>query len=101
MHGILNRGMRTPRHLMWAVIPLLLLLPVLGMTVSDAVRWTASDFIIATLLLVTGAGAAELVLRLSRGSRTRLVGLTGVALALALIWGELAVGLFGSPWAGS
>jgi hypothetical protein len=36
---------------------------------------------------------------LSKKTKTSLI--LGVLLLFLLVWGELAVGLFGSPWAGN
>ncbi|GGW80339.1 hypothetical protein [Salegentibacter mishustinae] len=87
------------------VIPLivgaLLLIPFIAMQFSSEVAWTASDFIImGILLLVTGLGI-DLVLRKVSSSKNRLI-MGGIILAVFfMIWAELAVGVFGTPFAGS
>lgn len=79
----------------------ILAIPLVAMPFTNEVDWTLSDFIIAgTLLLSTGL-AVELVIRnLKTGTRRTLI-LVIILLALFLIWAELAVGIFGTPFAGS
>jgi hypothetical protein len=52
------------------------------------------------LLLGTGL-LCELVMRKVKNIKTRLAICGVILLALLIIWIELAVGLFGSPFAGS
>ncbi|MBZ9631223.1 hypothetical protein LB465_10575 [Salegentibacter sp. LM13S] len=83
------------------IVGMLLLIPLIAMQFSNEVVWTASDFIImGILLLVTGLGI-NLVLRKVSSSKNRLI-IGGIVLAVFfVIWAELAVGIFGSPFAGS
>jgi uncharacterized membrane protein YgdD (TMEM256/DUF423 family) len=79
----------------------ILLVPLVAMRFTREVNWTALDFAAAGILL---AGIGSLYVLLTRKLRTvpqrRLIG-GGLLLTLALIWAELAVGIFGSPIAGS
>jgi hypothetical protein len=79
----------------------LLLIPLIGMQFSDEVNWTLSDFIVAGVLLLGTGLLCELVLRKVRKTKHRIALCIGILLVLAVIWIELAVGLFGSPFAGS
>lgn len=83
------------------IIGALLLIPYIAMQFSSEVVWTASDFIImGILLLVTGLGI-DLVWRKVSSSKNRLI-MGGIILAVFfMIWAELAVGVFGTPFAGS
>ncbi len=83
------------------IVGALLLIPFIAMQFSTEVVWTASDFIImGILLLLTGLGI-DLVLRKVSSTQNRLL-ISGIILAVFfLIWAELAVGIFGSPFAGS
>jgi VIT1/CCC1 family predicted Fe2+/Mn2+ transporter len=77
-----------------AVTTLLLLLPLIAMQFTSEVRWGPGDFLAAgCLLFVTGAGMA-LVSRYVKHKvhRVALIGL--LALGLAIVWAELAVGIF-------
>jgi peptidoglycan/LPS O-acetylase OafA/YrhL len=82
-------------------IAILLLIPFTAMQLTDEVNWSPFDFTVAGILLLGTALTAELILRKVKNTRKRIV-LCGVLLAaLFLIWVELAVGLFGTPFAGS
>jgi hypothetical protein len=78
----------------------ILLVPLVAMQFTRAVRWTAADFLVATMLLL-GAGFAFEILsrRFTRRGRV-FVGIT-VGVVMAIVWLELAVGVFGTPWAGT
>jgi hypothetical protein len=94
--------MKTNRFLIiLLIVGALLLIPFIAMQFSSEVVWTASDFIImGILLLVTGLGI-DIVLRKVSSSKNRLI-MGGIILALFfMIWAELAVGVFGTPFAGS
>jgi hypothetical protein len=82
-------------------VAILLLIPFIAMKFTGEVAWSLSDFAIAAVLL-TGTGLlCELVLR--RISRTgyRIALCVALLTILALVWIELAVGIFGTPFAGS
>ncbi len=73
---------------------LLLLLPAVAMLFTDQVAWGPGDFLIAGLLLF-GAGAAAVTgLRHVNGTGQRVALVLAVAFGLAVVWAELAVGLF-------
>jgi hypothetical protein len=79
----------------------ILLVPLVAMRFTGEVNWSPLDFIVAGLLL---AGIGSLFVLLTRKLRTapqrRAIG-GGLLLTLVLVWAELAVGIFGSPIAGS
>lgn len=83
-------------------LPLVLLsIPLFGNLFSNEVNWSASDFLVAGILLFETAFVINLVrTRINKESRRVLISIF-ILLALALIWLELAVGIFGSPLAGS
>lgn len=72
---------------------LLLLLPLLAMQFTREVNWTPLDFAVAWLLLSAAGTGVVLALRRWRGMR-RVVAVAAVLLAAALLWAELAVGVF-------
>jgi hypothetical protein len=82
-------------------VALLLLIPFIAMQFTDEVRWSLFDFIVAgVLLLVTGL-TCEFVMRKVKKIAYRIA-ICGALLAiLLLLWIELAVGIFGTPFAGS
>ncbi|GGG13133.1 hypothetical protein [Pontibacter amylolyticus] len=79
----------------------LLLIPLIAMQFTSEVDWDLRDFVIMGILLLGTGLAAELVLRKVKNTESRLVLIGLILLALFLIWAELAVGIFGTPFAGS
>ena len=79
----------------------LLLIPFLAMKFTDEVKWTAVDFITAGVLLFGTGLTCELVMRKVKTVRYRIAICAAILLVLFLIWAELAVGLFGTRFAGS
>jgi len=84
-----------------ASVILILLIPFTAMQFTEEVNWSLSDFIAAGVLLLGTGLLCELVLRLVKQTRYRIVLIAILLVVLALIWIELAVGLFGTPLAGS
>lgn len=82
-------------------VGLLLLIPLIGMQFSNEVNWTLSDFIVAGVLLLGAGLAFEIIMRTIRKKQTRLLLIVIMAAILLLTWAELAVGVFGTPFAGS
>jgi len=82
-------------------IVLILLMPLIGMQFSNEVHWTLSDFIVAAVLLVGSGLLCEFILRQVKTRKHRILLLISVIVLLLVIWIELAVGLFGTPFAGS
>jgi len=80
---------------------LLLLTPLVAMQFSTGVDWKPLDFIIAAILLYGTGLSCELVMRKVRSTKSRLLICGAILLALFLVWAELAVGVFGTPLAGS
>lgn len=83
-------------------LPLALLcIPLLGNVLSKEFNWSASDFLVAGALLFTTAFMINLVRSKIKKQSHRILICIVILLTLALIWAELAVGIFGSPFAGS
>ena len=80
---------------------LLLFIPLIGMNFTDEFDWSLSDFIVAGLLLLVFSLTANfIVLRISNRMR-RVFFMTILLILFLLVWAELAVGIFGTPFAGS
>lgn len=79
----------------------LLLIPLIAMSFTNDVNWKIFDFLVAGILLIGTGLTLEFILRKIKTLRFRI--LFGIALfaLLFLIWAELAVGIFGTPFAGS
>ncbi len=82
-------------------VTVLLLIPLIAMQFSDEVKWSVFDFVVAGVLLLSAAFSIEFVLRKINKKETRIVLLIIILLALIMVWLELAVGIFGTPLAGS
>ncbi len=82
-------------------VVILLLIPLIAMQFTNEVKWDLSDFVImGSLLLGTGL-LCEMVMRKVKKIEYRIAICVVILVALFLIWAELAVGIFGSPFAGS
>ena len=80
---------------------LLLFIPLIGMNFTDEFDWSLSDFIVAGLLLLVFSLTDNfIVLRISNRNR-RVFFMTILLILFLLVWAELAVGIFGTPFAGS
>ncbi len=80
---------------------LILMIPLVSMQFTSEVDWKLNDFIIMGVLLTTVGLIFEFVVNKIRDTRSKIIaGLILLAVFL-LIWGELAVGIFGTPFAGS
>ncbi len=93
---------KNQRNIVLFSIPFVLLsIPFIAMQFSKEVNWTLSDFAIAGFILFGTAFTINLILEKLKSTKSRLI-LILIALAiLFLVWIELAVGIFGSPFAGS
>jgi len=79
---------------------ILLLIPLIAMQFTDEVNWGLFDFIIAGALLLSTGLLFELIMRKVKTVNYRIAISLILLLALLLIWAELAVGIFGTPFAG-
>ena len=82
-------------------VALLLLIPFIAMQFTNEVNWTVFDFMVAGVLLLGTGLLCELVIRKVKNIKYRLAICGVILIALLLIWIELAVGIFGTPFAGS
>ncbi|MEN3278598.1 MAG: hypothetical protein V7631_4388 [Massilia sp.] len=79
----------------------ILLVPLVAMQFTREVNWTLSDFVIAGVLLMGTSLLLDLAARKIRTRKSRLITIGAIALGFVFVWAELAVGLVGSPFAGS
>jgi hypothetical protein len=80
---------------------ILLSIPFFAMQFTDEVDWKLFDFIIMGILLFGTGLLCELVLRIVKSIKYRIIICAAVLFIFFLIWAELAVGIFGTPFAGS
>ena len=82
-------------------VAILLLIPLIAMQFTDEVNWTLLDFIVAGILLLGTGFICELVIKKVKKTAYRIAFCLSILIALLLIWAELAVGIFGTPLAGT
>jgi hypothetical protein len=82
-------------------ITFVLLLPAVAMRFTDEVSWTLFDFVVAGGLLLSAGLTFEFFARRARSRRSRVIAGVAILAVLVVVWLELAVGIFGSPLAGS
>lgn len=93
-------GSYPPATALLYVAPVVALLVFLVLDVVGGVNWTAGDFIVVAVLLFGAALMFDVISRKVHRKHRLAIGV-GILAALALVWVELAVGLVGSPFAGS
>lgn len=87
--------------IMLLAVVLILFIPLIAMQFTSEVDWSPFDFLIMGGLLFTTALLCEFILRKVKTVRSRIMLCVATLAALFLIWAELAVGIFGTPFAGS
>ena len=87
----------------WSVFsPLLLLLfPLVGTLVSNEVNWSFFDFIVMGILILSMSFGIKHVVTTIKNTNYRILIIGMILLVFILIWVELAVGIFDTPFAGS
>ena len=80
---------------------LILLIPLVAMQFTDEVVWDLTDFAVAgVLLFITGLVLTFTTKRCKKPAH-RIIATVVIVGILLLVWAELGVGIFGTPWAGS
>lgn len=88
-------------NIILTVVVILLLIPFIAMQFTDEVDWKIMDFAIMGILLAGTGLICELVMRKVKSIKSRIIICGVVLLTFFLIWAELAVGIFGTIFAGS
>lgn len=84
-----------------SAVALLLMVPLVAMQFTDEVDWNLFDFIVAAILLFGTGFLIELVMWKVKTTSARIALCGLLLIMLFLVWAELAVGVFGTPFAGS
>jgi hypothetical protein len=79
---------------------LVLLIPLVGVIFFD-LAWSGFDFLVMALLILSLSILINLILYYTNSSKLKLLLIFIVAILFLLIWAELAVGIFGTPFAGN
>ena len=80
---------------------ILLLIPLVSMQFTTEVNWSLSDFMVMGVLLLGTVIFLEVVLRTVTKRDIRIALIALILVLFLLIWAELAVGVFGTPLAGT
>ena len=79
----------------------LLLIPLIAITITDVINWSVFDFIIMGFLLIFLSIGINFVSNRIKNLKNRILYIGILVLIFMLIWAELAVGLFETPFAGN
>lgn len=83
-----------------SVVVMILLVPFVAMQFTDDVSWTLADFVVSGVLLSGTGMICDLALRKIKVPMVRMAACAIILLILVIIWMELAVGIFGTPFSG-
>ncbi|MFZ4770954.1 MAG: hypothetical protein ACOYLO_12305 [Ferruginibacter sp.] len=82
-------------------ITIILMVPFFAMQFTEKVKWSVFDFIVAGILLLSTGLLCDLVLRKLSKTFLRIAICIAILIVLLLVWAELAVGIFGTPFGGN
>lgn len=85
----------------FAVTAVVLMVPLVAMQFTSEVNWDHTDFIVMGILLISIGLLIVLASRKIKRISHRIIAIVALLASLLLIWAELAVGIFGTPFAGS
>lgn len=83
------------------IVLVALSVPLIVMQFTSEVDWQLLDFLVMGLLLFAVAFLVDLFWRSLQNKKYRWIAIAVVVILFLLIWAELAVGIFGSPFAGN
>ena len=90
------------RHFIIFLVTLsILLIPFIAMQFSNEFNWGLLDFIVAGVLLLGAGFIVDFVIRKVPKINYRITIIVTLLILLFLIWAELAVGIFGTPFSGN
>lgn len=87
--------------LVFAIPSLLMVVAFISNNFVEGFNWTGSDFLIAAILLFGTASFIYMIVSSKLSVRAKTIISIVIIHILMIIWVEMAVGLFGSPIAGS
>jgi uncharacterized membrane protein AbrB (regulator of aidB expression) len=80
---------------------LLLVIPLIGMCITEEINWSPFDFIIMGVLILSVSIGINFTLNKTKNLKNRIIYIGILGLLFLIIWAELAVGIFSSPFAGN
>ncbi len=87
--------------IVFVISGIILLIPLIAMQFTDEVNWTFFDFVVAGILLLGTGFLFEFITRNIKKTSTRIIIFLVLLAILILVWAELAVGIFGTPFSGN
>ncbi len=81
------------------VVAILLLIPFIAMQFTNEVAWSGFDFLLMGILLLSTGLLCELIMRKVTRTKHRIALCLAVVAVFLIVWAELAVGIFGTPFA--
>lgn len=82
------------------LVAIILLIPLIAMQFTDEITWTFFDFVAMGILLLGAGLLCELILRRVILKVYRIALCLAVLATFIVVWIELAVGIFGTPFGG-
>ena len=79
----------------------LLLIPLIGMMITDEINWSVFDFLMMGFLLTLLSAGINYVINCTTNFKKRILYIGILVLIFLLIWAELSVGIFYTPIAGN
>ena len=79
----------------------LLIVPLIGMSITEEVNWSLFDFIIMGALILSVSIGIRFILNKTKNVKNRIIYMGILGLLCLLVWAELAIGVFGTPFAGN
>ena len=83
------------------IVGILLLIPMIAMQLTDEVKWSFFDFLIMGIMLSITGLALGIIIKKIKYYKYRNIFIAIIVMIFLLIWAELGVGLFGTPFAGN
>ena len=83
------------------IVGIILLIPMIAMQLTDEVNWSFFDFVIMGVMLSITGLALGIIIKKIKDYKYRNIFITIIVMIFLLIWAELGVGLFGTPFAGN
>jgi len=83
------------------IVAFILLIPLIAMQFTEEVNWNLFDFVVVGILLLGIGLIFDLVIRKISDIKYRIAIFIAILIILFLVWAELAVGIYGTPFAGS
>lgn len=76
------------------------MIPLLAMQFTDDVNWSIFDFVVMGFLLLFFSLGIDITMKKVKNENVKILYVILTILIFLLIWAELAVGIFGSQFAG-